>query len=152
MKEELIQKCSKKPITKFAEFDCLIDGGQDDFYTQDENGFALSSGYSYRLMNGTDVRILIRPHNDKTKVLGALGKLVRLIKAKYEKQEIEHSVYVGTNELLTCDFHNLIDLVKSKKKEKNNSSFDIARYDLLLLKLKKAKKATWSEEKKELPF
>jgi hypothetical protein len=74
-KDELLAKYATKPVTVFKKYDCFFSSEEYG----DKDGDDLWAAITAELMNGADVRVLIKPETKRADAIRALTKIVRLI-------------------------------------------------------------------------
>ena len=112
LKEVLLAHYKQREPHPFIQFDVVSDPRYfDDMVTPDSDGYSSSTVYTYELMYGSGVRILIDPETPKDKVIGSIKKVVGWIKkSKILEEQID--------ELKTGRNHH-VQIEEYQKKQKN---------------------------------
>jgi hypothetical protein len=74
-KYQLLEKYLISSVSAFKQYDCFIDAVPDSLFKPDDDGDCLFGGTTHELMNGSSVRVLIRPDESKQDVIRALLKI-----------------------------------------------------------------------------
>lgn len=83
LKRQLLEKYDSRVPTPFLQMDVFNLGiGQGDcVMAVDDDGHCVMSGTTFELMNGADVRILVKPDTERADIVAMLEKAVECMKS-----------------------------------------------------------------------
>ena len=87
-KEGLLEHYATREPKSFVQIDGWVSG--DDAIVTDDDGLAMSSGLTTELMNGSTVRLLIKPDSDPTKIVVLLHRAIEEIEDRPETITTSH--------------------------------------------------------------